>query len=91
MTMAGMLAATIVLVLSLVGGAVATDAFERTAGHSWGSDADTGNVTLVRVAPPLSASALARARLLCRNQRRHRHMTAAALSACAISSNGDLR
>lgn len=89
MTMSGMLAGTIVLVLALVGGAVATDAFERTASHSWGSGADTGNGTVLHVAPPLSASAQARARLVCRNQQRHRHTTSAALSACAISPKGN--
>lgn len=88
MTTSGMLAGAIVLVLALVGGAVATDAFERTAGHSWGNDADTGNVTSLRVAP-LSASARARARLLCHNQHRHRRMTSVELSACAISLKGN--
>ena len=52
MTTSGMLAGLIALVLALAAGVVATDAFERTAGNSWGN-ADTNDGTLIGVAPPL--------------------------------------
>jgi hypothetical protein len=59
MTTSGMLAGLIALVLALVGGAVATDAFERTAGNSW-ADAGASGETL-GVARPLSWSSWAQA------------------------------
>jgi hypothetical protein len=68
MPTSGILASSLVLVLAVVGLAVATDAFERTAGNSWGS-ADTSGSTLitVRVSCPKVAQ---------------RRRTSVALSAC---------
>jgi hypothetical protein len=60
MTTSGMLAGLIALVLALVGGAVATDAFERTAGNSWG-DLDASGEMIVGGSPPLSWSNWAQA------------------------------
>ena len=62
MTTSGMLVGLIALVLALVAGAVATDAFERTAGNSW-ADADTNGGTPIGVARPLSWSNWAQAHM----------------------------